>query len=220
MAIKAQPAARSSILSRLGAPRLEMRIAPGDARAYAVKAGEYVQIVDVEGKECSDFLAFNGSDYADEMNLTLTRTNCAGLWPTPGQYVYGDSGIALLRMEEDLVGRHDTTLPACNAAYYAAMGYPDHKNCTDNFNRELAAFGLGARNIWEPINFFFNTRLAEDQRTIVIEEPLSRPGDYVLMRAETDLLLATSACPDDLTPTNGWNPTDILVRVYPPLTEA
>jgi aminomethyltransferase len=51
------------------------------------------------------------------------------------------------------------------------------------------------------------------------EEPLSRPGDYVLMRAETDLLLATSACPDDLTPTNGWNPTDILVRVYPPLTE-
>ena len=219
MAIKAQPEARSSILSRLGAPRLKMRIAPGDARAYEVKAGEYVQIVDVEGKECSDFLAFSGSTYADEMNLTLTRTNCEGLWPAPGQYVYAGSGIALLRMEEDLVGRHDTTLPACNAAYYAAMGYPDHKNCTDDFNRALAAFGLGARNIWEPINFFFNTRLAEDQRTLVIEEPLSRPGDYVLMRAETDLLLATSACPDDLTPTNGWNPTDILVRVYPPLTE-
>jgi aminomethyltransferase len=48
---------------------------------------------------------------------------------------------------------------------------------------------------------------------------LSRPGDYVRMRAETDLLLATSACPDDLTPTNGWNPTDILVRVYPPRNE-
>jgi aminomethyltransferase len=219
MATKAQPEVRSSILGRLGAPRLEMRIAPGDARAYGVKAGEYVQIVDVEGKECSDFLAFNGSDYADEMNLTLTRTNCEGLWPAPGQYVYAGSGIALLRMEEDLVGRHDTTLPACNAAYYAAMGYPDHKNCTDSFNRALAAFGLGVRNPWEPINFFFNTRLAEDQRTLVIEEPLSRPGDYVLMRAETDLLLATSACPDDLSPTNGWNPTEILVRVYPPLTE-
>jgi aminomethyltransferase len=219
MAIKAQPEARSSILSRLGAPRLEMRIAPGAARAYEVKAGEYVQIVDVEGKECSDFLAFSGSNYADEMNLTLTRTNCEGLWPAPGQYVYAGSGIALLRMEEDLVGRHDTTLPACNAAYYAAMGYPDHKNCTDSFNRALAAFGLGVRNIWAPINFFFNTRLAEDQRTLVIEEPLSRPGDYVLMRAETDLLLATSACPDDLTPTNGWNPTDILVRVYPPRNE-
>ena len=219
MAIELEREARGSILSTLGAPRLEMRIEPGDARAYEVKAGEYVQIVDVQGKQCSDFLAFNGADPSDEMNLTLTRNNCAALFPAPGQYVYADSGLALLRVEEDLVGRHDTTLPACNAAYYEAMGHPGHKNCTDNFNRELAAFGLTPRTIWEPINFNFNTRVAADGRTIVIEEPLSRPGDYVLLRAETDLLLASSACPDDLSPTNGWHPTDILVRVYPATAE-
>src|SRR5438874_2648301 len=153
MAIQTQPEARSSIQSRLGAPRLEMRIAPGDARAYEIKAGEYVQIVDVEGKECSDFLAFNGSDHSDEMNLTLTRTNCEGLWPAPGQYVYADSGRALLRMEEDLVGRHDTTLPACNAAYYAAMATPTTRTAptTSTASSRRSAWGRapsGSRSIF------------------------------------------------------------------------
>lgn len=215
MAIQAPTEERQSILSALGDPRLEIRITPGDARAYRVSAGEYVQIIDLEGKQCTDFLAFNGADVSDEMNLTLTRANCEALWPIEGQYVYSDNGTPLLRIEEDLVNRHDTTLPACNAAYYAALGYPDHKNCTDNFNRELSEFDLRPRFVWQPINFFYNTRLADDQRTFVVEEPLSKPGDYVLMRAENDLVLASSACPDDLSPTNGWNPTDILVRVYP-----
>ncbi len=178
-------------------------------------SGEYVQIVDIEGKQCTDFLAFNRHDLNDEMNLTLTRANCEALWPDEGQFVYSNNGVALLRIEEDQVKRHDTTLPACNAAYYAALGYPDHKNCTDNFNRELEAFGLARRYVWQPINFFYNTHLAADQRTFIVDEPVSKPGDYVLMRAETDVLLASSACPDDLSPTNGWNPTDVLVRVYP-----
>jgi aminomethyltransferase len=215
MGVRAQTESHVSVISRLGEPRLELRIAPGDARAYTVKAGEYVQIVDLEGKQCTDFLAFNGNDHDDEMNLTLTRANCNALWPDEGQLIYASSGAVLLRLEEDLVKRHDTTLPACNAAYYEALGYPDHKNCTDNFNRELSARGLKPRFVWQPINFFYNTGLAEDKRTFVVEEPLSKPGDYVLLRAETDVLLASSACPDDLSPTNGWNPTDILIRVYP-----
>ena len=214
MTAQAEPQAPSELLGRLGQPRIEMRIEPGDARAYEVKAGEYVQIVDVEGQQCTDFLAFDGADNSDEMNLTLTRNNCEALWPAAGQYVYADSGAALLRIEEDLVNRHDTTLPACNAEYYAALGHPGHKNCTDNFNRELGAFDLAPRRIWEPINFFFNTRVAEDQRRIVIDVSTSKPGDYVLMRAERDVLLASSACPDDIGPTNGWHPTDVLVRIY------
>jgi aminomethyltransferase len=71
------------------------------------------------------------------------------------------------------------------------------------------------RRFWEPINFFYNTKVGGDGRVIEIEPALSKPGDYVLMRAETDLVVATSACPDDLAPTNGFNPTDIMVRVFP-----
>jgi len=216
MATPVQTQDAISLLTSLGPPRFQVRIEPGDARAYEVKAGEYVQIIDLEGKQCTDFLAFDGLDHADEMNLTITRANCGALWPAEGELIYATSGRALLRLEEDLVKRHDTTLPACNAEYYAALGYPDHKNCTDNFNRELSAHGLHPRRYWQPINWFYNTQLGPDGRTFVFEEPTSRPGDYVLLRAERDLLLASSSCPDDLSPTNGWKPTDVLVRIYAP----
>jgi aminomethyltransferase len=49
----------------------------------------------------------------------------------------------------------------------------------------------------------------------MFDEPWSRPGDYVLLRAMSDLVCASSACPDDIDPANAWVPTDIHVRVYP-----
>jgi aminomethyltransferase len=149
------------------------------------------------------------------ISTTVTRALVDGLFPLPGQGIYDGEGNRLLELLEDTVGRHDTFGIACNREYYDALGYPDHLNCTDNFNRELAAFGYEPRSFWEPINFFYNTRIGPDGRVIEVEPALSKAGDYVLMRAETDLVVASSACPDDLGPTNGHNPTDIMVRVFP-----
>ena len=95
------------------------------------------------------------------------------------------------------------------------MGYPGHVNCTDNFNGQVTPYGIAERAGWEAVNFFFNTRVDGDN-VIVSDEPWSRPGDYVLMRAMTDLVCASSACPDDIDPANGWEITDIHVRVYSP----
>ena len=88
-----------------------------------------------------------------------------------------------------------------------------HVNCSDNFNHALADHGVTARAGWMAINFFFNTALDEHGQ-LCSDEPWSRPGDYVLMRALTDLVCVSSACPDDTSPANGWNPTDIHVRTY------
>jgi len=63
------------------------------------------------------------------------------------------------------------------------------------------------------INFFFNTFL-DEHGVMYSDEPWSRPGDYVLLRALTDIVCVSSACPDDTTAANGWNPTDIHVRTY------
>jgi aminomethyltransferase len=79
-----------------------------------------------------------------------------------------------------------------------------------------ALAGLGTPCAETRVNFFFNTKIGPDGRVIEVEPALSRPGDYVLMRAEVDLLVASSACPDDIGPTNGFNPTEIMVRVFPP----
>ncbi len=94
---------------------------------------------------------------------------------------------------------------ACNAKYYEDMGYPGHVNCTDNFNEQLTSYGIAARRGWPALNFFYNTSFNEANQ-LLFDEPWSRPGDYVLLRAMTDLVCASSACPDDIDPANAWNP--------------
>ena len=196
-------------------PRAEARVGPADAQAYELAAGEYVQIEDLQGCQVSDFLGFHRDRPGVGISTTVTRALVDGLFPLPGQGIYDEEGNILLTLVEDTVGRHDTFGIACNREYYESLGYPDHPNCTDNFNRELAAFGYEPRRFWEPINFFYNTKIGVDGRAIETEPALSKPGDYVLMRAERDLVVASSACPDDISPTNGFNPTDIMVRVFP-----
>ena len=119
----------------------------------------------------------------------------------------------LVEVVRDTVGRHDTFQLACYAKYYEDMGYPGHVNCTDNFNGALDPFAIAKREGWPALNFFFNTSYAD--RFLATDEPWSRPGDYVLLRAMTDLVCASSACPDDIDPANGWQITDVHVRVYP-----
>jgi aminomethyltransferase len=119
----------------------------------------------------------------------------------------------LVEVVRDTVGRHDTFNLACTAKFYEDAGYPGHPNCSDNFNAALAPYGVRARPGWPAINFFYNTQV-DATGAITADESWSRAGDYVLLRAQTDLVCATSSCADDIGTTNGWNPTDILVRVY------
>lgn len=203
----------------LAEPLWDMRIDASTASAYEVRAGQFVQIIDVRGRQCSDFLAFDarGLDGGHEYGLdaTTTRTIGGGAYPQPGLFGKFFDGRAqpLVEVVRDTVGRHDTFALACTAKYYADFGYPGHVNCTDNFNAALARFGVAARAGWPALNLFYNTAF-DAAHQLTSDEPWSRPGDYVMLRACTDLVCASSACPDDIDPANGWTPTDIHIRVY------
>ena len=198
---------------------MDFQIDPGDARAYEVKKGDYIQILDVKGRECTDFQAFSrralDKGLAHDIDPTTTRSLMGGLWPNPGIYskYFTVDHEPLLEIVQDTCGRHDTFGLACTARYYEELGYPGHLNCSDNITREVAAYGVGPKTGWPAINFFFNTML-DDTNAIGMDDPWSRPGDYVLMRALTDIVAVSSACPCDVDPANGWNPTEIQVRVY------
>ena len=200
--------------------RLDLRVRTATALAYEVKAGEFIQVIDVAGRQCSDFLAF-GSGLLQRglergLDATTTRTLMGAAYPRPGLYskFFDQDMQPLVEVIRDTVGRHDTFALACTAKYYADRGYPGHANCSDNFNRALDPYGIDSRQGWPAINFFYNTAFDKNS-TLFLDEPWSRPGDYVLLRALTDLVCASSACPDDIDAANGWNPTDIQVRVYP-----
>jgi len=203
----------------LAEPLQDIRINSATARAYFVRAGEYIQIIDVAGRQCTDFQCFAArkleKGVEHPLDVTTTRSLMGQSYPHPGlrSKAFDQEMEALVEEVRDTVGRHDAFGLACNARYYDDQGYPGHVNCTDNFNAELAPYGIAARKGWMALNFFYNTRI-DDQNVLYFDEPWSRAGDYVLLRALTDLVCVSSACPDDIDPSNGWNPTDIHVRTY------
>ena len=203
----------------LAEPLQDIRINSATARAYFVRAGEYIQIIDVAGRQCTDFQCFAArkleKGVEHPLDVTTTRSLMGQSYPHPGlrSKAFDQDMEALVEEVRDTVGRHDAFGLACNARYYDDQGYPGHVNCTDNFNAELAPYGIAARKGWMALNFFYNTRI-DDQNVLYFDEPWSRAGDYVLLRALTDLVCVSSACPDDIDPSNGWNPTDIHVRTY------
>jgi len=197
----------------------QWRVPRATARAYEVNAGEWIQIIDVSGKQCSDFLAFDKEALltGDECGLdaVATRTVTGLDHPRPGLFsrFLSHDMQPLVEIVQDTVGRHDSFLMACASKYYEDSGYFGHVNCSDNFNRALAPYGVTPRSAWPAINFFFNTAIAPCGE-VTMDEPWSRAGDYVLLQASRDLICASSACPDDIDPANGWHPTDIHVRIY------
>ena len=203
----------------LADPLQDINVLPGTAAAYEVKAGEYIQILDVKGRECSDLQAFSRRSVDEgreqEIDPTTTRSLIGSLYPGPGLFSkYWSTGQEpLLEVVQDTCGRHDTFGLACTPRFYADAGYPGHANCTENINLALEPYGVRPRAGWPAINLFFNT-LVDDDNAIGLNDPWSRPGDYVLLRALTDLVCVSTACPADIDATNGWNPTDIQVRTY------
>ncbi|PSB35708.1 DUF1989 domain-containing protein [Stenomitos frigidus] len=199
----------------LGTIVAEYRIEPSTAIAYSVRAGQYIQIIDVEGSQCSDFLSFAGAGYREELDGTVTRTLNGLAVPQAGLLgkYFSQMMQPLFEVIQDTCGRHDSFLLACTDRYYEDAGYPGHPSCSENFNQVLEPHGMARRSGWAAINFFFNTEV-DHTGTIAAGESWSRPGDYVLLQAKRDLLCASSACPDDIDPANGWQPTSIHLRIY------
>lgn len=204
----------------LAEPRLDIRVNIASAENFEVHAGEYIQIIDVQGRQCSDFLAFNrkalDKGLAQGLDAVTTRTLNGMAYPQPGMHgkFFDRDRNPLVEIVQDTVGRHDTFNLACTSRYYEDMGYFGHPNCTENFNSVLREYPIDDRTGWPAINFFYNTNV-DAHNTIWSDEPWSRAGDYVVMRALTDLVCAASSCPSDIDPSNGWRLSEIQVRVYP-----
>lgn len=203
----------------LADPILDLRVKSATARAYLVRAGEYLQVLDVDGRQCTDFQCFDARKLdrgiQNPLDVTTTRTILGHSYAMPGLHAkYFDQDMtALVEVVQDTCGRHDAFAMACSAKYYDDIGYPGHANCSDNFNAALADYGVDPRKGWMAANFFFNTWI-DAHGVLMTDEPWSRPGDYVLMRALTDIVCVSSACPDDTTAANGWHLSDIHVRSY------
>lgn len=200
--------------------REEFAVHRGTARAYEISAGEIVQIIDVEGRQCSDFMAMNSEALSAGreryIDSAVSRTMTRAAYPIPGLFdkFFDQDMKPLLAVVQDTVGRHDTFALACTARGYEERGFPGHLNCSDNISDAYEAWSIERRRAWPAINFFFNSWIHPSDNRMQVDEAWSRAGDYVAMRALRNLVCVSTACPDDVDPINGWNPTDIHVRIY------
>ena len=200
----------------------EFTIPRGTAQAYEIAEGQFVQVIDIEGQQCSDFMAFRAGSLEagveDMIDSTATRSMVRQAYPKPGllDKFFDRDMRPMLQVVQDTCGRHDTFGLACTARGYEDRGFPGHLNCSDNISGAMSPYGVKERLARPAINFFWNTWVDPQSQHILTEESYSRPGDHVVMRALTDLVCVSTACPDDIDPINGWNPTDIHVRVYAP----
>src|SRR5690625_1542400 len=126
----------------LSDPLADINIQPGQARAYEVKKGQYIQVVDNQGRECSDFQALDlravEKGRIADIDTTTTRSLMGSLYPEPGLFAryFSMDMLPLVEIVQDTCGRHDSLGLSCTARYYEDLGYPGHINCTDNINRE------------------------------------------------------------------------------------
>jgi uncharacterized protein YcgI (DUF1989 family) len=174
-----------------------------------LSAGDGVRVVDVHGQQVADVFAFTAADVDEYASAEHTRMHVNRLFPRPGESFVTNRRRPILRLQrDDSPGVHDMLCAACDPARYAALGAPAHRSCAVNLRSVMADLGFSRVEVPQPINLFMNVPVTGDG-SLGLEPALTRPGDSVTLRAELDLLLVVSACPQDLVPINGEGPTDL-----------
>ena len=191
----------------------QREVRPGEAEALELKPGELLQLVDVEGKQVADFVVFSLTDRAEWGSTSVSRSANDNIMMTLNHQVWSNRRRPLLELVDDTVGRHDMLYACCDPVRYEALGAPGHATCRTALAEELAAYDVPADRVPDPINWFMNVAIKQ-RGELEIREPLSDKDDYVVLKALVDVVVAVSACPQDLTPTNGMKPTNIRLRVY------
>lgn len=188
-------------------------VRPGQGQAVEVKADQLVQIQTLQGKQVADFVAFALGDPEEYHATSVTQSSNASIVPMKGMTLYSNRRQGMFEIVEDTVGRHDMIYACCDPIRYEQLGAPGHANCREALTEALAPYGVGYDRIPTPINWFMNVSI-QQRGELEIREPLAEANDYVLLRALKDAIVAVSACPQDLTATNGFAPSDLRVRVF------
>jgi hypothetical protein len=199
-----------------GAILTDTVVPPGEPWSAVVPKGQHLRIVDLEGTQAVDFLCYNAADPAERYCAADTMKIAGSIYLETGVTLYSNLANPLFTIAEDTCGRHDTIGGCCslesNRVRYGVEGQP---NCRDNFLRGLEPHGLGRKDVVANINFFMYVPVETDG-SMAIVDGLSKPGDYVDLRAEMDVLAVLSNCPQMNNPANGFNPTPIRVIVWQP----
>jgi uncharacterized protein len=190
------------------------QIVPAKGRWSArLERGQTLKIIDTMGQQAIDFLCYSAELPLDRINIPTTVRLNKSLYITTGSRIYSDRARAMMSVLEDTCGYHDTLAGCCSCEIdKVRYGVDRTESCRANFIAELATWGMSASEIVSNINFFMRVKFAADGG-LTIADGVSKPGDYVVLRAEMPVIVVISNCPQENNPAAGFAPTPIEVIV-------
>jgi hypothetical protein len=186
-----------------------------EGRAVRLEAGSRFRVIDPEGGKVADTWAFVADDPREFHSAQHTRVYVGKLFPQAGEHFVTNRRRPILLLEEDNTpGIHDMLCAACDPERYQGLGVEGwHASCQENLQNALRAAGLEPPPFApQPINLFMNTPAGADGTIDWLPAP-TKAGDHVVMRAELDLVLAVSACPQDIVQINEQNPGPVQIEL-------
>ena len=178
-----------------------------------VKKGQVLVIRDTHGQQAVDFLCYDADNTSDRYSATNTVKVQGNVYIGKGTVLYADSGKPLLKVIEDTVGKHDTIYGCCsNPNNKLRYGVKTTQSCYTNFTQELQKHGMDVTSIVPNVNWFMSVPVLDDGAAGVAEAAI-KPGSFVKLRAECNVLAVLSNCPQMHNPCNGYKPTPIEVWI-------
>ena len=190
------------------------RIPPCSGRAVELDRGDELLVIDPEGQQVSDLVAFARDDLDEYLSSGRSIDYAAKLWLTTGDVLYSNRSRPMFTLLDDTCGRHDFTLTPCSREMFAIIygeteGRP---GCEGNLATAMAPYGIGTDRIPIAFNIFMNVDFDPSTGAVRVLPPLSRPGDRLRLRAEMPLVVAMTACSAGQSNNFRYKPIDFRIE--------
>lgn len=175
---------------------MKCRISPRSGQAFELKAGQFLTVIDPEGEQVSDLLAYRLYDTQEYISSGRTIDYASRMFLTTGDLLYSNRSNPMLEIVGDDVGRHDFTLTPCSCDTFRII-YGDqtpHHGCQGNLEQVLAPYGITPDQIPIAFNVFMHVDVNSETGEIKVLPPKSKPGDRIAFQAKCDLVIAMTAC--------------------------
>ena len=174
---------------------MEYKIEKQSGKAFTLKKGQRLNVIDPQGEQVSDMVLFNANDIREKLSSGKTMDFEETILITKGNYLWSNRGRKMMIILEDTNGRNDFLLAPCSPETFQIMyKNPEyHPSCFENLYTSLAPYDIKPDDVPTAFNIFMNVQFSADGK-LSVDPPLSKPGDHLLFEAEMDLIVALTAC--------------------------
>jgi uncharacterized protein len=171
-------------------------IEPRCGTSFILKAGQYLKVTDLQGEQVADLVCYNEHDKAEYLSSGRTIDYAETIFLTKGHPFYSNRSNVMFDIVEDTVGRHDFLLTPCSAEMFMIIyGHKEpHRGCFGNIANALKEFDIRQDNIHISFNIFMHVSVNPHTGKIATLPPTSEAGDFIVIKARMDLIVALTAC--------------------------